>query len=407
MCAIWLSISGTLRSLRLISIGLLVGIAGFFTIKAIFYLPALIIIVATRYVKVHSIIYGLSVLTLLGMIALSSFSILLLAHSLTFETISSPFDFLNRTSGTTLGKGDYSRFAHYALIAIIQNFVPVILVTVGALRVLKKNIEITKRLSILALLSPLMSFFIYRDVYPYFYPFILAPVMVITAIAYDDLVQRLRIFMVSAIIASLIMSGGVVFIKSLSQSAAPQRLTLEVIHTLFDSETFYIDARSMVSSMPKRGIFMSKWGMTDYRSQGQPVMEQILETYSPKFLLTNHPRLDVQNLSPKESQLDPLGLLAEDLSTLKNNYLPFWGPLYIPGKLIKPSKRTFRVLLSGMYRVEATAAFIIDGKTITPNGRIYLSKGIHAITSATTIRLIQDLPTPDIDPPLSPLFGTF
>ncbi|MGO4915884.1 glycosyltransferase family 39 protein [Pseudogemmobacter sp. W21_MBD1_M6] len=410
MCALSLSISGVLRPRQAIVAGSLAGLAGFFTIKAVFFIPALIIITVIRGTRARSFTYGLTLLATGGITALISFVGLIAAHALSFDQIASPLAFLDRTTGATLGTVDYAVFKNYASLAIRQNILLVIIVMIGAagaVRRLRSRSERGAGLYALALLTPLLSPVFYRDFYPYFYPFVLAPVMVVASLAFDDLLRRFGGPVLSALVLAMLLSGGIVFANALQQPLAQQRLTLDVIHKLFAPSTTYIDARSMVPSMAKRGPFMSQWGMTDYRNHARPVMQDILERDAPQFILANNWRLNLHLLSADNPVVGILGLLPEDLATLKNNYAPFWGPLYVPGKTILPSDKGIDVVLSGNYRINGGGDLAIDGQSIPAGGKITLSKGHHAVSSRTGATLVLDVPMPDAIPPTRPLFGRF
>src|SRR5690606_33563033 len=131
-----------------------------------------------------------------------------------------------------------------------------------------------------------------------------------------------------------------------------QHHMLALIHSLFPEPVPYIDHTSMVSSYPKQGIFMSRWGMTDYRRDGTPIMETIIAHKSPHFLLATRPLLDVEKIKPDRSEKSPYGLLAADIRSLQSNYLRYWGQLYLPGFRVVGDS-AMMVHIAGRYRVDA------------------------------------------------------
>ncbi len=410
MSALWLIVAGPLTLGRISLVGLLIGLAGFFTIKAIFYLPVIVLIVLLRGLRDRSFLISLGHLAAVGLVALICFLGLITLHAQTFETTASPLAFLNRTTGATLGSADYTIRKYYGIYIILQNPLAIMLLVLGLGVALKrwwqKRDNYTLALAF-AFLTPLLSLLFYSEAYPYFYAFILPPVLVFVAIAFDELSLRLSTATPPVIVLALLVTGGIAFTNSMRQPLASQHATLEVIHQLFPDGAPYIDSRSMVSSLPKHGIFMSSWGMTDYRNEARPVMHEILKQQRPQFLLSNSWHLDLVALTPQQSQAHPFGLLEEDFVTLRDNYVRFWGALYLPGKVIEPGDETLSILIPGTYRVEDGTDLQVHGQRYAAGSQINLSAGEHAIAARNKVTLILDLPRPEQAPSDRPLFFGF
>ena len=257
------------------------------------------------------------------------------------------------------------------------------------------------------MLTPLLSVLVYRDVYPYFYPFILAPVVVLAGFAWEELSRRFNTRTMLLIAGVLCANAAIATAEKLQRPINAQRAALEVIHRLFPEDVPYIDARSMVSSKRKRGLFMSAWGMTDYRQVGKPVMEDVIRTEQPQFVLANGWQLRLDQLSPEQSEAEQFGLLAADLQVLKDNYLRIWGPLYVPGKIVQPEDTALRVLLPGTYQVVADASLTLGDQTISPNDTVDLEARDYAVSTESTAIFVRDIEVPQEAPPSSGLFGDF
>ncbi|MCK0097413.1 hypothetical protein MWU60_17685 [Yoonia sp. F2084L] len=410
MCALCLVISGNPSTRRALAAGVLVGLAGFFTIKAIFYVPALAAITLIRWAKVGSMVKGAGTTLLIGIVALLSFVGLSFGHAMTFHNVASPFEFLGRTADSTLAPQNYMILIQYLRDAFMQNLVFVALWLFGFFGLvirLRDPVSRTEGLLGLALVTPLLSAFVYRDTYPYYYPFILAPVMVIVGFAWDDLRRRYSAKIAVTVAAVACLCTLVVTIEYVQKPIDRQRTTLDVIHRIFPDEPSYIDGRSMVSSFSKRGPFMSTWGMTDYRRDGRPIMAELIERHQPQFLLANTWHLQLDRMSPAQSESRALGLLSADMALLQDNYTRFWGPLYLPGKTIEVEDDSINILISGTYRLIAEAPVVIDGNSLRPNGVIQLDATEYSVAATTSSQLIFDVERPSEPSSEDGLFSSF
>ncbi len=410
MCALCLVIPGSPSTRRALAAGVLVGLAGFFTIKAIFYVPALAAITLIRWAEVRSMVKGAGATLLIGIVALLSFVGLSVGHAITFPDAASPFAFLGRTADSTLAPQNYVILIQYFRVAFMQNLIFVALWLIGLFGLvmrLRDPVSRTQGLLGLALVTPLLSVLVYRDTYPYYYPFILAPVMVIIGFAWDDLRRRYSAKIAVTVAAAACLSALVVTIVYVQKPIKRQRMTLDVIHRLFPDGPTYIDGRSMVSSFSKRGLFMSTWGMTDYRRDGHPIMAELIEGHQPHFLLANTWQLQLDRMSPAQSESRGLGLLSADMELLQDNYTRFWGPLYLPGKTIKVEDDSVNIVISGTYRLIAEAPVVIDGKSLRPNGEIQLDAAEYSVSATTSSKLIFDVERPSEPPTEDGLFSGF
>lgn len=409
-CALWAAIAAPLSWRRAALAGICGGLAGLFTIKGVFYVPALVLVVFVQGARNHMAMRGLACIVVMGLFGLATFFGSVALHALSFTEFASPLAFLDRTTGATLGAQSHSALAEYGGRALRENIIPVLLLALGAMLALWRITKTGQRrdaILAIALLTPALSFLVYSETYPYYFPFIMPPLMIAAAIGFEAIARKLGNPGALALILALLVSGGATFYTSLAKPTKPQRDTLAAIHTLFPVGTPYIDARSMVSSMAKRGVFMSRWGMTDYRAQNTPIMRDLLVRDRPGFVLASGPQLDLIQRTPAGSEAHPLGLLAEDLVVLQDNYVPFWGPLYVPGKQITPATRALEILLPGVYILRSEAALVLDGTTLSPGARISLQAGRVSVAASTAASLVRDLAIPTQDPPSGPLFSSF
>ncbi|MDA5095744.1 glycosyltransferase family 39 protein [Aliiroseovarius sp. KMU-50] len=412
MGAMWLTVSAVQFPKRIVLAGVLIGLAGFFTIKAIFYLPCLLMLAAVQLISQRSLRYFLVAATVAAITSLAVFGGLIWLHSLTFVDYASPLNFIERTTDVTLSGEKFGIFKHYSTRAFVENLVWIIPLSAGVITALHQLSQSSHRVlgfTTLALALPLATPLIYNQFYPYFFPFVLASAAVVSGNGFAHISRTTRPVIISALVLLTLLTGALSFIRSMHQTLDRQLLTLTVIHETFAPGAPYIDARTMVSSFPKHGPFMSTWGMTDYRAKNEPIMQDIVNQHSPRFVLKSGWQLDLEGLTPEQSQNKPIGLLGEDLATLRENYLPFWGPIYIPGKTLHPSSRSVSIIVDGTYRVNGGSVRFNGTNIVNYGETVDLLAGHHEIEilSGHSVSLIQDLPVPAKSPPSAPLFGRF
>ena len=261
---------------------------------------------------------------------------------------------------------------------------------------------------------PILSIFFYRNAYPYFFPFIVAPLMIVVSIGAQEVSQNVsRLFARSSIsilvIYMVICTLGHAFLYSFHNQIS-QREIIATIHTIFPEPTPYIDRNSMISSYPKCGFFMSKWGIENYRRKGKPIFAQVLEECEPKFLIINSRQLvSVMIRRPPKDPL--LSLFDQDAKVLRANFIHHWGYIWVAGKSFGPgiSAIKFNIAIEGTYTVESPQPVTINGQQYKGGDYIFLSRGSHTINSAshwTNLRFGRRLPRPDFTP-TKPIYFSF
>jgi hypothetical protein len=255
--------------------------------------------------------------------------------------------------------------------------------------------------------APLLCLLIYRNAYPYFYPFIFPPAMLLIAWVTDwsTLLKRPIVL----ILVGAAMVGPAVYVAKVwsEAQAPPQRELIDGIHTIFPEPVPMIDGPHMVSSFPKRGFFMSIWGIANYH-RGKPIFAGLLRRDVVPLLLINNVELaDAVNGPP----LPPNNrLFEEDRSILSHNYIQHWGPVWVAGKQLSGGQSEFAILIPGIYTLEGEG-LVIDGKSVARGATLYLTRGRHKMSAASSIPRVlrwgDHLKRPAQQPPQGPAFRGF
>lgn len=410
MVAIWVVVYANYNWRYVAFAGICIAVAGVMTIKAALYIPAIVC------VALFSLLNGISarhtfLILAAGMsFAISVFSVLVWMHMIGFEQSCSPVSFITRTSSTTVGVTDFSTVRDYLPYAFKRNFAFFFLLLLGGLITfgLIKDVDTrTRGLCLIGFLLPLLTPLVYSEIYPYYYPFMLAPVVVVIGVGFEHILKNKSLIFSIGVIATVFGPALVFYDRSIQQGLDAQRRTLTVIHEIFPHPVPYIDARSMVSSYPKRGLFMSKWGMRDYRDAGQLIMRDVLSVDQPQFLLANKIHLDLEVFTPERSENSRLGLFGDDLKVLQDNFVHYWGSLYVPGFKMSGGEDTLTVLISGRYELLSGDQFTIDGNTVFSGEMVTFDEGVYQVHHDTDITLRLALPDPPKDEITVNLFRGF
>lgn len=304
----------------------------------------------------------------------------------------------------------------YFLSWITASWPQMLLILVGSCLLWKRNDQdFNTRLMISVLFAlPILSIFFYRNAYPYFFPFIVAPSMVAVSIGARALTENVTKAFGKSLLAALVVymmvyTLGQSYLYSYHHQTA-QRETVTAVHSMFPEPTPYIDRNSMIATFPKCGFFMSSWGMELYRKIGNPVFEQILEQCEPKFLIANTYQL-TEALRADSSEEDPHALLDQDARVLRSNFVHHWGAIWIAGKSfhLGGAPVRFNIPVEGIYTIECSAHIIIDGQRYEDGDDLFLSKGFHIMESTpqqVDLRFGRHLPRPD-HAPSSPIYFDF
>jgi hypothetical protein len=267
----------------------------------------------------------------------------------------------------------------------------------------KVQMEPGKAALMLVFASPLLLSVFYRNSFPYFYVFMMAPVAVVAGFAAAMLEKFWRAF------ALLVAASVLVTVPVFQRSQDAQREVETAIHQMFPVSIPYLDRCGMIASYPRASFFMSSWGLENYLRTGKPLLAQAIASQQPAFLLVTHPVLEEALGLPLSAPTGGYALLREDAKALNENYIPHWGPVWVAGKHLPAAESGFplTVLIGGQYTFEATSAGTLDGETIVPGTTVTLDRGPHAYAGPTaTLRFGNHLATPMTLPP-KPFFLGF
>lgn len=421
MAALWLVITRPPDVVRTCIAATAIGLAGLVTIKSALYVPSisavLLIGVACAGNRRAALLHALGLGALAGFVFFAGLAL----HKLSLAGTEPTIGGIGGAASKTLGERDFANAISAFVHAVRRNPVFWLLIAAGlgaaaACVVRSRGAARARWAVVLACGAMLGSLLVYAHSFPYFYPFMLAPAVVLAGAAPMLMPARVRPMVAAFAGIGLALSLVSGYRVALGQDTQAQRQTLEVVHRMFPEPTPYIDRCSMVSSYPKTGFFMSAWGMWDYYRQGVPVMRGILERDQPKFLLANRRMLELDDLGPEEHGPAAFGLFREDIETLRANFIRHWGAIYVAGKRVELAggggEAAFEIVIEGRYTLESPGPVTIDGVPLAPGESVLLARGQHRMAApgesmTATLRWGESIYRPDEPAPRTPLFTGF
>ncbi|MGX7953494.1 hypothetical protein ACWPM1_13155 [Tsuneonella sp. HG249] len=242
-----------------------------------------------------------------------------------------------------------------------------------------KEARTSRRLLLFGLLAPVVSVVAYRNAFPYFFAFILPPVIVGAAPAANLAVRRYGLSLLSLL---LLGNAVVLSLREDRRVLVSQQVILDGVREIFPKPVAYIDDSGMVGDYPRAvARFASGWAIAESRQRGELVYSEALDREAVPLLVANSPAL----LAPFRPAVRGDRLLGADSKTLRSNYLQHWGKVYVAGKKVRPGASVLEIKVPGPYTVEDDA-IVVDGTSYRVGEVVSLTRGAHsaATSSAST-----------------------
>ncbi|RVQ65481.1 hypothetical protein EKN06_13165 [Croceicoccus ponticola] len=393
MTGLAILVTARLSIIAIAGFALIAGFAGMVTIKAILFAPAVAGVALWRWsesdfdrrmaLRLMACFAGAIVVCALLYLYHSG----QLARSLAsggFDGVEARGDGMLRSAGTSvffLGVPPYIQMVQKGLWTAPLLALLVVTAPIAILR--NRDGGVWRKVLFLGFWLPILTLAFYRNTAPYYYAFMLAPVVLGTLPA----IAVLRRHASAPILAiAFLLPAAVVLLKEDRAVIDNQRALVVTASLLFDEPVDYFDHNGMIAGYRKANGFMTPWGLEGYRAHGQSMFRTIMETRTVPLLVENDELLvDLLRGSTSAENLYP-----EDSRVLRDNYVPVWGAIWLAGKEIAGgSSISTEILVPGTYRVEG-GDLAIDGAAVATGSTVHLERGEHKIanTSDRTARIV-------------------
>jgi len=411
--ALALLIHSNFKASRLLAVAICLGLSVLITVKIIFIAPAFIaagfwLLSRNRETTLSVFLRLLATAVVALLIAISLFA----WHQSTLATagMSEAQSMLSSAYSKTIVNGGVFEQYVYAIRFAFLSPLNTILIVLAIAMLIAGLVQKGQRRNILiyaGFAAPLLTLIFYRNSFPYFYPFILPPVMVAVAYAFPKRFQSRKILI--PLVIGLLAFFTNTLVDRWPHNSQTQSATLNAVHEIFPEPVSYIDHSSAIGSFHKKGFFMTSWGVEKYVARGNPIFKDILTSDTVPLLLLNRKVL-IDTFMPIQNQ--KWRLLDEDQEILRQNFIPHWGVIMVAGKDFQSlSQSSFEILIPGTYTIEARDAVQINGEDYLPGQFLILNRGQHEIQSqqSQTVKLRwgKNLTVPDYPPPTELFYSTF
>lgn len=384
MGALWIMLESRLGQRGILATALLVALGTLSTIKIVIYSPAFAGVAWLRWRESDD---RRAMLLRLGALAVISILVTVLAIGATILTL--PTEGTARASKTVttsatmvFNEGLFPQ-RWYAILACAMAPTLAILVLITPFELRRSLLSRDRRLALFGLFLPLASIIIYRNSFPYFYAYILAPVAVAAAISIQELIKR---FPSRLLVVALASSAVIASARTPREVLPAQKEVLSAVHDIFPDPVRYFDFPGMIVDFPKENFFMTTWGVRKYWIGLEPSFSEVMAREIVPLLVVNQDTL-VRNQTGNEPAWE---LHERDGLALREGYIPHWGPLWVAGHIFPAAQleNNFTIYAPGTYTMEGATA-VIDGNTIAAGATITLARGSHSFvrSGAGEVRL--------------------
>jgi hypothetical protein len=385
------------------------------SVKMQIYLPAVVALLAAaatqggsrQLVIRRAVLFGAVLAAAYGILyGLHALSIAPVTHSLAARTLAVGSDMWLNPRLDALWRTLQWDWAFWALY---------VLGIAAAIRVAARSAgdERMRALSVLGLQLPLVTLFIYRNTFEYFYVSLIPLAALACGYAVARLEQGLtaRPMWAAVLVVVAAVPLGSRALEYLTihseDTTIAQRQVVAAVHEIFPEPVPYLDRGGMIASFPRVNVPMTLYLLERVYRRGEPTMADLVRNRQPEFLLANVGGLDLGQ-SWDQSRSAERHLLQEDFEFLREHFIHHWGPIWVPGRAVEfmhsGDTVTFEMPVPGLYTVEAAGAVEIDGVRVDSGGVVYLGTGPHTIsaigdTSSATLRRGERLNLPAAQPP--------
>lgn len=370
MGALWILLESRLDAKAILGAGLLLGLATLTTIKVVLYAPAFAGIAWLRWAEAER-----SRAMLLRLAAVAAASLLFAALFIGATILSLPEAGEGSAAKTlsTSGLLMFDLFPQwgYAMMAALTAPFLALFVMAAPFGVAGAPVTRSRRLALVGLMLPLASLLFYRNAYPYFYAYILPPVMVAAAFVIAAVAKR---FSMQAVSIGLLVNALAVSVATPREVLPAQKQLLAAVHRIFPEPVAYFDFPGMVVDYPKANFFMTNWGYRKYRRGYEDSFIDAMARQTVPLLVLNQDQIAENQTGPEPAWQ----LLPADAEALRNGFIPHWGPLWVAGRRFPAgdTAQEFIVYTPGIHTVEG-GAMRIDGRDLAAGDTIDLARGTH------------------------------
>lgn len=410
MSALYLMSKPQASFARFAAAGALVGLAGMITMKAIFYAPCFAGLAWLAWSESEDKRKTLTCFAIAGFSTALSFTAIYLWHKSNLAPLSERFA---DTSQFIAGGRRWILPESFPALKHLANQAACALVFVVAMAIAPiawKTSKLTKgqKVALVGLAGPLLTLFFYRNTYPYFFVYLLAPVAVAIAASWGVIARRYGF----PAVLSIICVAPVAMTATTSRDVlVRQEAVTDYLRSEYPAGTGYLARSSLLPEYPRVLPHLATGpGMAGYNMRNRPVIAEAFSRGELPFILATTGFITLA-LSGEENSF---GFLPEDVAVMHEHYAHQWGPIFREGALFKTgeAEQDITIPREGLYTLDGHSV-VIEGRSIAHGQTISLEAGTHRIScesdcdQRTILWRGEKLPAPPPVVPDGPLYTNF
>ena len=405
MSALFLLARGPLGLVKAIAIGVLIGLAATMTVKSVFYAPCFAGMAWLKMRETPAQREFLAKFVILGLSALAVFAAVYFYFAPEAEA-ANPVRSVSRLSLFLRWVSEGVPFANYIWKAALLAPLIVVGLVIAPIAWKKAGLKAEQKIALAGLILPLASLFFYRNTFPYFFVFILAPVAVAVAPSLGLLRERYGNAFLAVVLSAIPLALAVMEPRS---TLDRQKALIDYVHREFPGKPGYLDYSGMIVDYPRILPYLTSGnGILRYHEQGDAIVGREIDRGNVPFIIANYWVIS----SALEGRPIPQTFLPADLAAMNGNYVQQWGVLWREGTRIPAGTGPFEFHLrrGGTFTLAGDAR-TIDGVTVSHGTTVKLERGRHIVSGSRDAPSIlwrgDRLPTPPPDLPMDTVFTGF
>lgn len=395
---------------RFAGAGALVGLAGMITMKSIFYAPCFAGLAWLAWSESEDKRKTLMAFALAGLATIVTFTSIYLWHKSNLAPM--PERFADTSKFIAGGRRWILPENFPALKHVLNQAGWAALFVVGMVTApwawKKTSLSGDKKIALIGLAAPLLTLLFYRNTYPYFFVYLLAPIAVAIAASWGVIARRYgaHVLLTAICLAPIAMTA-----MTSRDFLIRQDAVIEYLRSEYPQGTGYLARSSMLPDYPRVLPHLATGpGMAGYNMRQRPVVAEAYARGDLPFILATA-KLITMGLHGEEH---PSGFLPEDVAVMHDHYVQQWGPIFREGELLEPgeSDQTITIARQGRYTLDGHPVEI-EGRRIAHGETVSLEAGLHRIRCErdcyrrTVLWRGDKLPAPPPVVPDGPLYTNF
>ncbi len=404
MSSLWILLSTRLSWLAMLATGALLAVAAMITIKIVLFAPAFAGIVWLRWNEKNRSVKWLMRLFCTGIFAALVFVVIYWLHSrgLTGESDNVAKGVVSNSASKMFGFGQLP-YLIFGLKQVLLAPVLAAAIIFFPATLFRHKGTTAQKMALAGLFAPVFTLFFYHNTAPYYYTFMLPPVVAAVSIVVAEFRAKFGTLLVAGL---FVFTALMLWSKETDEPIRNQRTLMAAAEKMFPGGVAYFDFCAFLGEFPKANAFMTPWGIELYKAGFYPAMTAQMVKQPVPLVMDNDPMF--KRLLERSGPVPEF--IPADAAAVRDTYIPLWGPYWIAGRRFAAGTvGSFIVRVPGPYTVRG-GRISIDGRDYFAGDVVELARGEHQVSAdggAVTVVWGKHIEVPKQAAPSTPFWTPF